>query len=61
MKAIAKARKSKETPMLLKDEQMAMLEMPVAAPRKKVTVLPVDMDGPGQKERATLENKSHSY
>ncbi len=43
--------------MLLKDEQMAMLEIPLAERRKKVTVLPVDMDSPGQKERAGLENK----
>jgi len=61
MKPVAKARKLKDAPMLLKDEQMAMLEMPVIEQRKKVTVLPVDMDSPGQRERAKLENKYSGF
>lgn len=43
--------------MLLKDEQIVMLEMPATERRKKITVLPVDMASAGQKERARLENK----
>jgi hypothetical protein len=57
MKAIAKVKKSKDAPMLLKDEQMAMLEIPLVERHRKVIVLPVDMDSPGQQERARLENK----
>ena len=57
MKPNAKRRESKHAPMLLKDEQIAMLEIPVAERRKKVTVLPVDMESPEQRERARLENK----
>jgi hypothetical protein len=57
MKPIAKEKKLRDAAMLLKDEQIAMLEIPVAEPHRKVTVLPVDMDSPGQKERARLENK----
>jgi hypothetical protein len=58
MKPVAKAGKSKDAaPMLLKDEQIVMLEIPATERRKKVTVLPVDMESPGQKERAGLENK----
>lgn len=47
--------------MLLKDEPIAMLEIPLVERRGKVTVLPVDMDSPGQKERAWLENKYSGF
>ncbi len=57
MKQVAKRKQAKDAPMLLKDEQIAMWAIPVAERRKKVTVLPVDMDSPEQQERARLENK----
>jgi DNA modification methylase len=58
MKPAAKQKKSAKTPdMWLKDEQMALLANPVAERRQKITVLPVDMSSPAQKERARLENK----
>ncbi len=58
MKPAGKERKSKEpSEIWLKDEQIDLLENPAAERRRKVAVLPVDMGGPDQKERARLENK----
>jgi hypothetical protein len=58
MKPIANQKTSKgASPILLKDEQIELLGFPVSDRRKKVAVLPVDTDGPDQKERTRLENK----
>jgi len=58
MKPVAKEKKSKQAAQLwLKDEQIVLLRSPVVERRQKVTVLPVDMGSPAQKERARLENK----